>query len=142
MSGDGGFGKEYEPQITSEGWCLSLLTFCSASNFTELTNESYAGYLSGVIIQLITEKSGTDLTACEHEILPYQDTEFIADIVEYVRFIGTSTPDTNHVLVPGDQKLEPLQVFVVSKSAAIGQTARWMKAAIRTLLGSYRPGSS
>jgi hypothetical protein len=47
-------------------------------------------------------KRGTDLAAREHEILPYENTEIVADIIEDVWFINTSTPDANHVLVPGD----------------------------------------
>ena len=64
-------------------------------------------------------KRDTDLTAREHEILPYEDTEFIADIIEDVWFVDASAPDTTHVLVPGDQKLEPFQVLVISKPTDI-----------------------
>ena len=66
------------------------------------------------------EKCGTNLTACEHEILPYEDTEFVTDIVEDGWFIDASTPDTNHVLVPSDQELEPFYVLIVGKPTAIG----------------------
>lgn len=34
----------YLPKMTTEGWCLSLFTFCSASSSTDLVKESYAGY--------------------------------------------------------------------------------------------------
>ena len=64
-------------------------------------------------------KRGTDLAAREHEILPYEDTEFIADIIENIWFIDASTPDANHVLVPTDKKLEPLQVLVVGKPTGV-----------------------
>jgi len=114
------FGNGDEPQITSEGWCLSLLTFCSASNLTESTNGSYAGYLKGSASDYVCHmKRDTDLAAREHEILPYEDAKFIADIIEDVWFVDASTPDANHVLVPGDQKLEPFQVLVISKPTAM-----------------------
>lgn len=61
----------------------------------------------------------TDLAAREHEILPYEDTEFIADIIEDVWLIDASTPDANHVLVPSYQKLEPFQVLVISQPTAM-----------------------
>lgn len=34
----------YIPKMTTEGWCLSLFTFCSASSSTDFVKESYAGY--------------------------------------------------------------------------------------------------
>jgi len=88
------------------------------------------------------EKRGAHLTACEHEILPYEDTEFVTDIVEDVWFVDASTPDTNHVLVPGDQELEPFYVFIISNPMVIGQSVCGMKRDIRTLLESCRLGSS
>ena len=63
-------------------------------------------------------KSDTDLAAREHEVLPYEDAEFIADTIEDVWFVDASTPDTNHVLVSGNQKLEPFQVLVIGKPTA------------------------
>ena len=65
------------------------------------------------------ETHKTYLAACEHEILPYEDTDFIAHIVENVWLIDASTPDTDHVLVPGGQKPEPLRVFVIRKPTAV-----------------------
>ena len=60
-----------------------------------------------------------DLAACEHEILPYEDAELIADVVEGIRFVDASAPDTNHVLVPGNQLLEPFHILVISKPTVI-----------------------
>ena len=34
----------YIPKMTTEGWCLNLFTFCSASSSTDFVKESYAGY--------------------------------------------------------------------------------------------------
>lgn len=61
------------------------------------------------------EKRGANLTTCEHEILPYEDAKFIANVVEHIWFIDASAPDTNHVLVPGNQKLEPFHILVISE---------------------------
>lgn len=69
-------------------------------------------------------KRDTDLTACEHEILPHHDSEFVADIIEHIQFIDAPAPDTNHILVPGNQKLEPFHVLVVSQPTAMSVSRR------------------
>ena len=57
----------------------------------------------------------TDLATCEHEILPHEDAKLIADIVENVRFVDASTPNTDHVLIPRDHEPEPFRILVVSE---------------------------
>ena len=63
------------------------------------------------------------LAASEHEVLPHEDTEFyryirderdgkgeeltIADFIEIICLVDTSTPNSNHILVSIYEQLEP-----------------------------------
>jgi len=74
--------------------------------------------------------------------LPYEDTKFIADIIEDVGFIDASAPHANHVLVSGDHELEPFHVLVISNSTTVGQSVHRMKTVAPTSSRSYLLGSS
>jgi len=48
---------------------------------------------------------GGVLTASEHEVLPNEQSELIADIVKVVKLVDTASPNSNHVLVTVDHQL-------------------------------------
>ena len=35
----------------------------------------------------------------EHEIMPDHDTQFVASIVKCIRFVNTTTPDSEHIAI-------------------------------------------
>src|SRR6266513_1085820 len=49
--------------------------------------------------------------AAEHEVLPYHDAEFVADIVEVVGFVISTAPVPDHVHVGVTRRLKNLAVL-------------------------------